>query len=325
MASVLKIYDGLSLDYSLGMGGHVQRQLVYDLDYTVFRDPADLLYAAVSAGGVSYQSAHPTVNGIYAARFRAYPFIDRRGSVSRGAAFVEYGYSTPSFIPFGGVKIELKGANTQYVLNRWPDGPQKGDSILVFYNPDKDITPQIQLGYSNTQSNPIPSGVVKSDLKGLTKEGTLFDVAEIPMESNNAILVLTRTEFVFPMANYRLKNKLNSLPFLGFDPLTVCLRDVMSVNMVGAGTIIPSYNIVSYIFEIVDDPMKWLNVEFFKDRFTGGPVMGTNILDGTQNGYTIVNRWGTPVDFNQLKPPFDPKLLQLGASGQGAPSVQLIV
>jgi hypothetical protein len=288
MATVTKVYDALQLHYQNGVGGISQQYVIEGLSAT--NDPADLLQAGVAASGISYTQAHPTIAGLYAATFDARPYIDQEGSTSRTAIRLIVGYSTPTFLPLGGVRVELSGSNSQFILNRWPDGAQKGQPILIGYNPDLTRT-------FPSQNN---ASIVKQGIESGTTNGDKFDTAEISIESPNAILILTRTEFAFPKQNFFYRRKLNKNAFLGFDPNTVLLRDVRAVNMVGAGTIIPTYYVVTYVFEITENSDQWVRVEFFRDQFTGKPIQGINILDGSNNGYGLVVPYLT-ADFGGLK------------------------
>lgn len=292
MATVTKLYDGLRLHYQNGVGGVSQQYLIEGLSAT--NDPADIINQAVNACGVSYTQPHPTLNGLYASTFDAKPTIDAAGSVSRTSVVLEIGYASPTYLPLGGVRVEVSGSNSQIILNRWPSGDFKGEPILVGYNPDRTrIFPD--------QND--PSLVVQGLTGQLPTNGDVFDSAEIPIESPNAILILTRTEFQFPKQGFLQRRTLNANAWLGFDPYTVLLRDVRAVNMVGAGTIIPTYYVVSYYFEVVPDASQWVKVQLFRDEHTGKPIP-CNLSDGTNNGYAFVVPYTTS-DFNGLKFPND--------------------
>lgn len=307
MATVIKIFEGLRFQFQNGVGGVTQRYGVKDLDPATYGDPMDMLDQAVGATEVSYTDPHPTLAGVYAADFNAWPWINRNASTSKTAAIVEITFRTPSFIPFGGVKAELSGSNSQYVLNRWPNGPQKGQPILVGWNPD------LTLDFPDQND----AALVQEHILSKNTNGDKFDTVSIPIESPNAILILTRTEFTSPKKWYPNRLKLNKTPFLGFDPGTVLLRDIKGSNQVGVGTYIPTYWTNSFIFEIVDDPIKWKEVAFFLDEHTGKPIEGINLAaspgNGVNNGWAVIQKYGDPVDFSILK--FDPNILNYGLPG----------
>lgn len=297
MSGILtKTYNGLKLSYQNGVGGVTQQYQVDNLTIPT-DDPASLFQQALNVIGISYTSPHPSIAGLYAASFDAWLTVQKKESVSKASVTFEIGFKTPTFIPFGGVRVELSGSNSQTILNRWPNGPEKGSSILVAYNPDKTVAFADQISPTEWKRNASAG----------TLQGSLADTVEIPIESPNAILQFSRTEFVFPKANYSLRKHLNSKSWLGFAPETVLFREMNAVNMVGVGTIIPDYWMCKYVFEVAPDPTYWAHIEFFRDRFTGKLLPNVDITDGTGNGYVVVNPYGDPVDLNQLN--FDPNLL----------------
>lgn len=289
--TVTEIYDGIRLHYQNGVGGVTRRFLIQGL--VASNNPSDLFAGTISAQGIpQYRDPHPTINGLFASSFDGAPFIDQSGSTSKTAVLLEVGYSTPTFLPMGGVRIEVGGSNSQYILNRWPNGPQKGLPILVGYATYGGASFPQQIPPSYTTNNATNNS-----------SGAQFDTAEIPIESPNAILRFTRTETAFPMtafATYR--RKISNAPWLGFDPFTVVCRNIEAVNMVGMGLIAQSYWQVTYEFEVAESPDYWVHVEFFKDIHTGKPIAGVNILDKTNNGYTLVVPY-VDADFNGLKLP----------------------
>lgn len=304
MATVTKIFDGLSLHFQNGIGGIVQRYQIEGL--TASNDPADLLNNGIAASNIFYTMPHPTISGIFAATFDAKPLVEEGGSVSRTSCLLEVGYSTPTFLPLGGVKVEISGSNSQELLNRWPGGPLQGQPILVGFNPDRtfqapvnnaaQIDPAAVIAYQNAISN-------GSGGSSYIPPRWAFDSVEIPIESPNLILTLTRTEFKFPKANLLYRRTLNSNAWLGFDPLTVLCRQISAQNIIGAGTIAPSYYVVQYTFEIVDDPVRWQRTEIFRDEHTGKNIV-VDINSDTFNGYTTVIPYRA-ADFNGMKFPND--------------------
>ena len=284
-------YSGLRMNFQGGVGSITEEYVVAGIDYTSFNDPADIFTYAINTIGVSYTSPHPTVSGLYANTFDGRLTIPDRESSSRGNATIVIGWSTPTFVPFGGVKVELSGSNSQIVLNRWPNGPQKGQPILVAYD-------------RNHQSGEtFADQISPADVQVGRVLGVKFDSIEIPLEAPNAILSLSRTLFAFPQSDFLLRGHLNSKKWLGFDPFTVLFRNMCAENMVGAGTIIPTYWNQRSVFEIAPDPSYWERVEFFRDEHTGKLIVGTDITDGSNNGYVIVDPYGDAVDFNAMKYP----------------------
>jgi hypothetical protein len=290
-SSTYATYSGLRMSFQGGVGSIIEEYVVPNIDYTAFGDPADIFTYALGALGIAYTFPHPTVAGLYANTIDGRLTIPDRESASRGNATITVGWSTPSFVPIGGVKVELSGSNSQIVLNRWPNGPQKGQPILVAYD-------------RNHQSGEvIPTQISPADVITAKALGVKFDSVEILLEAPNAILSLSRTLFAFPQADFLMRGHLNSKKWLGFDPFTVLFRNMVAENMVGAGTIIPTYWNQRSVFEIAPDPTYWQRVEFFRDEHTGKLIVGTDIFDGSNNGYVIVDPYGDAVDFNAMKYP----------------------
>lgn len=287
-------YNGLRFNFQGGVGAITEEYVVENIDYTQFIDPADIFTYALNAIGVSYTNPHPTISGLFANTFDGRLTIPQRESASRGNCTMTVGWATPSFVPFGGVKVEITGSNAQTILNRWPNGPMKGQAILVGYD-----TKSKQ--FADLRS--FPDQIDPSTVAAGKKSGFAYDTVEIPIEAPNAILSLSRTLFAFPKLDFEMRGHLNSKKWLGFDPYTVLYRNMYVENMVGAGTIIPTYWNEKCVFEVAPDPSYWIDVEFFRDEHTGKLIVGTNIADGRNNGYVKVNPYGDAVDLNAMKFP----------------------
>jgi hypothetical protein len=292
---VTRTANNATFSFTGGTGGLTEEYMVEDVPVDLLNGyVGDVFELCVQNIGLSYTSPHPSIGGLYVNGITGRLMNEGTPeSVSRTAARMLYEFRTPTFIPVGGVRVELGGSNAQTILNRWPNGPRKGQPILVAYN--RGLLGKGGGGISKFDDQIDPASVISNT------GNTRYDTVEIPIEANNAILTLTRTEFAFPAKSYAMLHHRNKKTWLGFAPETVKLRDFNAVNMVGAGTVIPSYWMCKYVFEIVDDPMYFLHVEFFRDEHTGKLIPGVDILSGSNNGYTIVDpQPGVSVDFNTL-------------------------
>ncbi len=254
-----------------------------------------------------YQAPHPTVVGFYCGGFET-EMMGEDGSPNRGGSFVYVMYGTPDFIP-NAVQIEISGVTGTRTINYWPSGPQLGKQILIGLKTQDGALDNSTPFADQIDPASVPaSGAVDtviSSIGGSSITSIRFDTATIPIISGGAVLSFTRREPNPPnLARYR--RMVNSRKFQGLDPgLWICYQ-ITSRNLVSVSSLFPAGGYqTTYMFQTADDLglpgaiAGFTYVEYFKDKFTGKPMVGVNCLDGSNNGYVIVTPYGE-IDFNEL-------------------------
>jgi hypothetical protein len=310
-----EIMEGTGAGYLLGEGRTKRYFTFQGVNPLLSADNLAALVSSVPPGSITiaggippqtfpaFAAPHPTIQGMYAAGFDGEPWPAKQASTARNSARICVTYMTPSSgHPLGDVYVELRGSNGQMIFNRWaktsanPTDVQ-GQPILVAWSPFSPPHPAIP--------PQIPPAFAKAAVQiGSTPTGMQFDMAEIPGETPNAVLYLTRMEPTSVVANqnFPYRRSLNSTAWQGFEAHTVFLRDIVDRKVFGFGQWAQPHYIATYEFEIAPDPTLWTDVVFFRDVNTGKPVIGTDITDGTNNGYTLVDLYPS-LDFNDLNFP----------------------
>ena len=269
----------------------------------------ELAAASSLVGGLTpIFNPHPSIRGLYCSGYSGQPFPEREGSTAKTSNRICVHYGRPSAEhPLGATWMELRGANGEIILNRWPydiNGTGVlGEPIFVAYN-------SALLGQqAGSFVDQIPPNTVVTALKA--NSDTQFDTAEFPTPNPNWVMTLIRKETQTSiLANAQYRRGINTTEWMGFPPYTAVCHDIVDRPVFGCG-IIQDHFVSAYEFEIAPDPLYWFRVELFRDWQTGRPAVGIDILDGTNNGYTWLLPWA-PVDFNELhfpnllftRPPF---------------------
>lgn len=296
-AKLTPIFEGSS--FSLMFGESMHQEYFTMEGITPVLTQGELAAAPVLVAGLPPMfSAHVSIRGLYVSGYSGTPLSQTAGSTSRTNNRVCVHYGRPSLEhPLGGTIPELRGSNGEIILNRWPYGDLKGEPILVGWQ-----DPSIRATVPVTFPDQIAPGFAAASLPqygGTNPLGEYFDSVEVPTENPNILLSLTRTEQTTAIVgDFAYRRGINTTDWFGFQPNTVVCRDIIARKIFAAG-LIPDHYVVSYLFEIAPDPSYWFRCEFFRDWQTGRPVVGIDVTDGTNNGYTFILPW-TPVDFNSL-------------------------
>lgn len=290
--TLLERFEGTGLEYNGGTGG-VKRRFTLQGLAKAPTNPSDNYGLAVQSVGLPrYADPHPTIVDLYVSGFASGPLVDREGSSSKNDIYIDVNYSVPTASqPLGGVYCEVYSSNGQIIKNRWEAGDQAGQPILVGYKVNVDTN---GADPNTSFADQIDPAFAIANLDA-SVSGMSFDTASFPTESPNVIVALARMEksAITPL---KYRRTVNSTVWQGFDPLTVLCREVRASKVFGIG-FVPNHFVVEYIFEAAPDPTYWEHVEIYRDWQTGKAAI-VNLLDGTNNGYTIVGKAQT--DFNEL-------------------------
>lgn len=245
--------------------------------------------AAVQASGnnAGMFQAHPTQVNLFVSDYDT-EVVGNKQSPSQTKVYVTATYSTPEASTTSGYTlIEIASANGQSVINRWQSGPQKGQPILIGYDPTGNANQPDQINPTQAAAD-MASGVV-------------FQTVRVPGASRNTIYRFTRLESGPPLVQQAYRQSVNQSAWNGLPAGSVMCRSVDGQNLVGGGIVAPSMYRVVYELEHNPDFGGWTRVEFFRDEHYGKPIVGVDITDGTNNGYTFI----TPpsMDFGGLNLP----------------------
>ncbi len=248
-----------------------------------------------------YQAPHPTVVGFYCGGFES-EIMGNDQSPNLGGIIVYVMYGTPEFIP-NAVQIEIQGLTGTKEINFWPTGPLIGTQMLVgAWFGDGVLIPGKSFDNQIDPASAPEAGV--HHVSGSTLQTVQYDPISIPVLSGGLLLTYTRREGSPP--NFNFKRKVNSTAWNGLGPgLWLCYQ-ISSRNLVSVSTLFPAGGWqTTYIFQSADNldlpaaVAGFKVVEFFKDTITGKPMVGADILDGTNNGYTIIDPYNS-ANFNSL-------------------------
>lgn len=289
--TLLERFEGTGLEYNGGTGGVKRRFTLQGLALAP-TNPSDNYGLAVQSVGLPrYADPHPTIVDLYVSGFASGPLVEREGSSSKNDIYIDVNYSVPTASqPLGGVYREVYSSNGQIIVNRWAAGDQAGQPILVGYAPLTDnIGPDPNVSFPGEID---PATVIGNDP---ATSGKYYDTASVPWDSPNVIVALARME-KSAITPFKYRRTVNSTAWQGFDAQTVLCREVRANFVFGIG-FIPNHFVIEYVFEAAPDPTYWVHAEIFRDWQTGRPAI-VDLLDGTNNGYTLVARGQT--DFNEL-------------------------